>query len=206
MIKNTVIILACAMLAAILLSGCASTKVVGEWRNPELEKAGPYNKVFLAAIASEESLRRQMEDSFQAALVSWNVSGVPSYSSLPDTTKAGQEQLIKAVKESGADAALVFRMVKRESRIAMVPTYYAPTSLYGGYYAAWGDYYGSTSAYEYDVITLEAKLFDVASDKLVWAVSTETTDPGKMKKEIAAYTKLICDQMVKAGLLSKVAQ
>jgi hypothetical protein len=206
MMKNAITVLACAMLAAVMLSGCASTKVVGEWRSPELEKAGPYHKVFLAAIASEETLRREMEDSFQAALVSWNVSGVPSYGALPRTAEAGQEQLTKAVKESGADAALVFHLVKKESRIAMMPTYSAPTTLYGGYHAAWGDYYTANTAYEYDVITLEAKLFDVASGKLAWAVSTETTDPGKMKKEIAAYTKLICDQMVKAGLLSRSAR
>ncbi len=205
MIRKATPMAACAMLAAAMLSGCASTKVVGEWRNAELQVAGPYHKVFLAAVASQETLRREMEDSFHAALVSWNASGVPSYTFLPKASEADQDQLVKAVKDSGADAALVFRMVKRESRIATLPTYYGPTTLYGGYHAAWGDYYASATAYEYDVITLEAKLFDVASGKLAWAVSTETTDPGKMKKEIAAYTKLICDQMVKTGLLSKKA-
>jgi hypothetical protein len=201
MIKDMVIIPACAMLAAIVLSGCASTRVVGEWRNADVEKAGPYNKIFLAAITSQETVRRQMEDGFQAALVSRNASVVPSYGLLPDKAEAGQEQLIKAVKTSGADAALVFRMVKTESRSVMTASHYGP-GMYGWYHSAWNDYYAPTSVYQYDVVTLEAKLFDVASEKLVWAVSTETADPGKIQKEIVAYAKLICDRMGKAGLLS----
>jgi hypothetical protein len=194
-----------ALLAAALLSACATTRVTSEWRNPEVTKAGPYGKVFLTAITQQDAVRRQMEDAFQAALKERGVIGLPSYGSLPAAGKAEKDKLVAAVKASGADAALVFRMVKSENRVTVAPTYYGPTGYYSGYYAAWDGFYNPVSVYEYVVVTLEAKLFDVAAEKLVWVASTETMDPGKLQQEIAGYAKLICDRIGDAGFLSKAA-
>jgi len=198
---------ACALQAAWLLamSGCASTKVVGEWRNPEVAKAGPYHKVFIAGVTTQEMVRRQFEDAFQTALVPWGATSVPSYGPLPEAAQARKSELIQAIKDSGADAALVVRLAKRDSKIVVTQDYYGPPTIYGGYRAAWYDHYAPVEVRQYDVITLEARVYDVASGKLAWAVSTETADPGKIQKEIAAYSKLICDQMGEAGLLVKSA-
>jgi hypothetical protein len=192
---------ACALLAAATLSGCASTKVVGEWRDTDLMQAGPYHKVFVVGVTTQEIVRRQFEDAFASALSSWSATAVKSHGLLPEPVQANKESFVQAIRDSGADAALVVRMVKKESEIVVSQDYYGPPSIYGGYRSAWYGHYSPVSVQQYDVITLEARLYDVAAGKLVWAVSTETSDPGKIQKEIEAYAKLISERMGKAGLL-----
>lgn len=189
------------LLAAMLWLGCASTKVVGEWRNPEVGTAGPYHQVFVAGITTQETLRRQFEDAFGTALAPWSAKGIPSYAALPAAAEVGRDELIEAIRRSGADAALVVRMVKTDSKVVVTQDYYGPRTIYGGYRSAWYSQYSPVTVEQYDVITLEARVYDVRSGKLAWAVSTETSDPGKVQREIEAYAKLICEQMGKAGLL-----
>lgn len=203
--RNAIVATGCLILAALLSSGCASTRVVGEWRNQEVAKAGPYARIFVAGVTTQETVRRQLEEAFQTALAPWGAKTAPSHGSLPMAAPVTRPELVEAIKASGADAALVVRMVKKESEIVVTQDYYGPRTIYGGYRSAWAGQYSPVSIQQYDVITLEARLYDVASEKLVWAVSTETTDPGRIQKELAAYASLICEQMAKAGLLEKSA-
>lgn len=205
MSRNGIVGTACLMLAALLSSGCASTKVVGEWRDPDVVPTGPYANVFIAGVTTQVTVRRQLEDAFQTALAPFGAKTASSQESLPMAAPVSREDLIEAIKASGADAALVVRMVKKESEVVVTQDYYGPRTIYGGYRSAWAGQYSPVSVQQYDVITLEARLYDVATEKLAWAISTETTDPGKIQKEMAAYATLICEQMAKAGLLAKRA-
>lgn len=188
------------LIAALTWSGCASTKVIGEWRNPEVAQAGPYHAVFVAGVTTQALLRGQLEDAFATALSSWSAKSTPSYSKLPDAAQASKDDLIQAVHDSGADAALVVRLVGRDSKLVVTEDY-GPRTFYGGYRSAWANHYSSVSVHQYRVITLEARVYDVASGKLAWAVSTETTDPGNVSRELADYAEIVCKSMGKAGLL-----
>ena len=183
------------ILVTAMLSGCATTSIISEWRDPEVKEAGPYKKFFVTAVTKQETLRRQVEDAFKDNLAALGAAGIPSYGPLTATAEANKEQLVKAVKESDADAVLVVRMVKRETETSISPAYYGPTGYYNGYHSSWDGFYEPVSVYQYDVITLEVKLYEVKTGQLVWAASTETVDPGKLQKEINAYAKLICERM-----------
>lgn len=189
------------VMTAVFLAGCASTKISGEWDNPEVKTAGLYKKIFLTAVTGEETVRRQVEDAFQATLSPLQVEGIQSYLSMPDSGKPEKDALVSAVKASGADAALVIRMVKKENKVTVSPTYYGPSGYYGGYYRSWDDFYAPSTVYQYDVVTLEARLYDVATEALVVAISTETVDAGKLQKEIEKYAALISNRLAEKGVL-----
>jgi hypothetical protein len=192
--------LASLLIAAWVGSGCASTKVIGEWRNPEVGSVGPYHDVFVAGVTTQALLRGQLEDAFGTALSAWSAKSTPSYSKLPDAAQASKDDLIQAVHDSGADAALVVRLVGRDSKLVVTEDYGPPT-IWGGYRSAWANHYSPVSVQQYQVVTLEARVYDVASGKLAWAVSTETTDPGNVARELSDYAALVCKEMGKAGLL-----
>lgn len=183
------------ILVTAMLSGCATTSIISEWRDPEVKEAGPYKKFFVTAVTKQETLRRQVEDAFKDNLAALGAAGIPSYGPLTATAEADKDQLVKAVKDTDADAVLVVRMVKREKETSISPAYYGPTGYYNGYHSSWDGFYEPVSVYQYDVITLEVKVYEVKTGKLVWAASTETVDPGKLQKEINAYAKLICERM-----------
>lgn len=194
------------MMMAVILTGCASTKISGEWDNPEVKAVGPYKKIFLTAVTGEEIVRRQMEDTFHVALAAHQVEGIQSYRSMPESGKPDKEALVSAVKASGADGALIVRMVKKENKVTVTPAYYGPSGYYGGYYNSWDSFYAPATVYQYDVVTLEARLYDMATETLVMAISTETTDPGKLQKEIAEYSAIICERLAEKGALPDAAK
>jgi hypothetical protein len=214
--KETMNGVMCAVLAAGLLSGCASTRLTNEWRNPDVEKAGPYRKILVTAITTQEGVRRPFEDAFRSALAPLGAVGVSGYTLLPSSEEADKDLLVKAVREAGADAALVVRMVKKETRTSVDNrshrwAYWGSGDYYVSYHSDWTVYYEPVSSYaddfehDFDVITLEAKLFDATTEKLVWAASTETTDPRELQKEIGSYATLICKRLGKSGLLGTAA-
>ena len=51
-----------SILAVAMFAGCATTSIISEWRDPEVKEAGPYKKLFLAAVTKQETVRRQMEE------------------------------------------------------------------------------------------------------------------------------------------------
>jgi hypothetical protein len=205
--NNSVGFMASAMLAAVLLSGCATTThVTSEWRDPDVEKAGPYKNIFVIAVTGKEDIRNQMEDDLSAAITAQGVSAVASHLSVSEEDKLEKAELIKAVKKAGADAVLVVRMVSKENRTDTM-TVSSPsqsTSSYHGYYnSSWAGY--DAVQYSYDVFYLETKLFDVATEKNVWGVSTESIDPKKIKKAISGFAGIIGKRLGEVGLLGASA-
>ena len=199
--KRSMGLLVGLLAAVVVASGCASTRITGEWRAEDAGPAIQYKKVFVTAITRQETVRRQVEDAFGVTLAARGAEGLPSYTPLPNAAEATEDDVRKAVKESGADAALIVRYVKKEKEMTISPGYYGTSGYYGAYRSSWYGFYEPPTVYQYDVVFLESKLYDVKSEKLLWAVSTETTDPGKLQKEIDAYAKLICDRLAEVGYL-----
>jgi hypothetical protein len=187
--------------AAGVLAGCASTNLVSQWRNPDVQ-GGPYKKLLLVAVAKAENPRRIAEDAFAKNLSALGVASVTSYSLLPEVGQVSKERVEKAVADSGADAALVSKLVKVETKTITSPGMYSPgPSFYGHYQSAWTGYYDPPTTYQSDVFTMEVKLFDAKSSALIWSGITETADPGDPAKEIGKFATLISQQLRKLGLL-----
>jgi hypothetical protein len=192
---------AAAAAAACVVAGCASTSLVSQWRNAEAA-GGPYRKVFLVAVAKAENPRRLAEDAFAKNLAELGVAPVASYSAMPEAGEVSQERVEKALAGSGADAVLVSKLAKVETRTITTPgSFYPSTTFYGHYRTAWSGYYDPPMTYQSDVFTMEVRLFDAKSGALVWAGTTETADPGDPAKEIAGFARLIAQHLRKLGLL-----
>lgn len=200
-LNSSRILLAAA--AASFAVSCASTHVTGIWRKEGFH-ATPYANFLVIDIAGKESIQKSVEDSFATQLKSHGVNGTPCHALGVNTKDLDQAARVALVKSSGADAALLIRLVKVEEKTSYSPTYSSPhNDIYDSWDGAWvGAYYPPTE-YTYDVVFLEAKLFDVKSEELVWAASTETADPGKVDREIAKYTSIILGALRRDGLLGK---
>jgi hypothetical protein len=186
--------------AASLLAGCASTRLVSQWRSPDIH-GGPYRKVLLVAVAKTDETRRTTEDAFAGHLTPLGVGSVASYTVIPELGEVSKERIEKAVADSGADAALVCRLLKVDTITQVVPDHYPSPSFYGYYHVAWAGYYEPSMVYQTDVFTIEAKLFDAKSAALAWSGTTETTDPGDPRQEIGRYAEFIARHLKKLGLL-----
>ena len=195
---------ACLLVLAAGLAGCASTKLVGQWKSPEFQ-GPPLRKVMVVGVSTQPATRRVFEDEFSAALKAAGVTAIPSYTVIPQDGQADQAVLEQAVKQLGADGVLITRLVRREQKTEVSPGYYQPVPAMGGFYgwysAAWMGYYEPPTVYQYDVVTAETSLYSVNASKLLWSGTTETFSPTDVAKETPAFAKIIIGALQKAGII-----
>ena len=180
--SNSVMRLGVAACVAAMLSSCASsTQLTQSWADPGASNRS-FQKLVIVGVSANTTLRRSYEDAFVEALKLRSVPSTPSY------TFTGEGPLDRAsvnakVKEMGADAVLVTRLVDQET----VSQHYQPGYVSAGpppaYHAGWHGYYtlgykrvaapGYSAADK--IYRLETCMFDTRNDNLLWSGLTQTT-------------------------------
>ena len=192
--------------ASLLLSGCASTQMSANWKNPAYS-VHP-TKVMVVGVSKKAVNRRMFEDEFAAQLKARGVDAVASYTVLSDKKQNDQEAIAAKVKELGADSVLVKRVVSKRTVKVYVPgmPYFPPP-----YYGRWPDYYGYgyrdlyTPGYmsEEQYAIMETNLYEAATDSLIWAATSETEMSGADIGLIKEYVGIMVNNMAGYGLLNK---
>ena len=194
-----------AMAVALGLTACAaSTKIVNEWVSPDYTSPR-FRKIMVIGVSKQPSIRRTFEDEFVKQLKATGVEAVPSYLYIPEDGQVDEGRLQAAVKQAGADAVIVTRLVRVEKKTEVSPGFYQPApafGFYGGYSAAWMGYYEPPRVYQYDVYTSETSLYDRAKNRLVWAGTVETTAPHDINKEIERYVDTVIDALKSKNILA----
>jgi len=185
--------------AVALLSACTSTTLVNEWHNPS-SSGTPYHRVIVFGLTNEEGLRRTFEDEFVAQLKVVGVDAVPSYQYLPQEREPGQEKIRTAAQEAGADAVLVTRLVTVAPRVQYSTAFYA-TSAFGFRRRCCGGWVAYSTPYQYEVYVAETNLYDGARNELAWSGMTQTSAPGKVRKEMQEFAGVIIDSLKKQRLI-----
>ena len=191
------------LLGAVTLSGCASTSLTNQWKNPDF--AGPpLTKVMVVGVSTQAGPRRIFEDEFSAALRAAGVEATPSYTRIQQDGQADQAVLEQAVRDLGAQGVLVTRLVRTEQKTQVSPGYYRPmptVGFYGWYSSAWVGYYEPATVYQYDVVTAETSVYHIGKGELVWSGTTETFAPEDVKKETQGFAKIIIEALKKQGVI-----
>lgn len=190
-------------LGAMAVTGCASTSLTNQWKNPDF--TGPQlTKVMVVGVSTQPAPRRIFEDEFSAALRAAGVAATPSYTRIQQDGQADQAVLEQAVKDIGAQGVLVTRLVRTEQRTQVTPGYYRPmpaVGFYGWYSSAWVGYYEPPTVYQYDVVTAETSVYHIGKGELVWSGTTETFAPEDVKKETREFAKIIIEALKKQGVI-----
>jgi hypothetical protein len=136
-------IFALALAVALSLAACAaSTKIVNQWVSPDYISPR-FRKIMVIGVSKQASIRRTFEDEFVTQLKAAGVEAVPSYLYIPEDGQVDESRLQAAVKQAGADAVIITRLVRIEKKTEVSPAFYqpGPFGFYGGYSAAWRGYY-----------------------------------------------------------------
>jgi hypothetical protein len=189
---------------ALAAAGCASTRVVHQWSNPDVPSAR-FKKFMVMAISKQPGIRRSFEDEFVAKLKAMGVDAVPSYGFITEDGPVDEPRLREAVERAAADATLVTRFVRVERKYPVDSGYYYPPILgfgfYRGYAAAWLGYYEPATVYPYDVFISETSLYDTAKNQLIWSGTVETL-PESISKDISRYVETVIQALKGKNLLA----
>lgn len=194
------------MLAAMLVTACATTQINSVWKEPSYQSRPA--KIMVIGVAKDPLNRRLFEDEFVLQLKARGTEAIASYTVLPDRQQDDQLAIAAKVKELGADSVLITRLVSRKTVHTYVPgtIYYPPP-----YYSTWPDYYGYGYRYLYspgyiaedEYAVMETNLYETVKDKLIWAASSETMMTDSGRNQIKSYVGIMVDSMAEYGLLGR---
>jgi hypothetical protein len=182
-----------AAATALTLAACASTELVNQWSNPAYTSPS-FKKVMVVGVTKQASIRRSFEDEFVAQLKAAGVNAIPSYLYIPQDGPVGEAVLKQALKETGADALMITRLVRVQKKTEIAPGYYPPDpamAVHPLYTTAWNDYYEPPIVYQSEVYTSETSLYDAVKNRVVWSGTAQTTAPVNINQEIKNYAEIV---------------
>jgi len=189
---------------AALVSGCQSTSIRSAWFDTDF--AGPpMRRIIVVGIVNNVTDARVFEDTFAEKLRAAGIDGIPGYTVILDDARATDAAFAAAVVASGAQGLLLVRLLGVDTR-TQVSTTMVPGGVHWGQ-APWG---GPTRTMvpvqqvrQYDLATVEAKLFDVQTKALVWAATTSTLNPRSVAAETPTFADLVIGQLAERGIIER---
>jgi hypothetical protein len=188
-----------------LLSGCQSTSIRSAWFDTDFT-GPPLRKILVSASVSGSTEGRIVEDIFVEKLRAAGVDAIAGHAARLDDPGLPDASFDAAVANTGAQGLLLVSLLGVDTR-----TQVSTTMVHGG--MAWGrGTWGWGSAMrtmvpvqevrQYDIATVETKLFDVKTKQLVWAATTSTFNPRSVARESPAFADLIIGQLASRGIIA----
>jgi hypothetical protein len=182
---------------ALLLVGCQTTELGTTWKSPEVTGPLSFKKVVVLVLNSTPAERRAQEDLLAGYIK--RATAVPSYTIVPDEQLASRPFVKQKIVESGADGAVVLRLVESRNETTYVP---GTTSYFDERTGAYAPYYRSPGQYVTDTIVRgEVSLYSVPEGKLLWSGSSTTSNPENARDFAMQVAKAAGEELRKQGLL-----
>jgi len=178
-----------------------STTLTAAWKAPNA-KGVRFQKILVAAVDKDQTRRRNME----AFLVKRLQNATPSYEILTDEETRDAAKAKARIVAAGFDGAVVIRFVGSQDRQTYVPgTNYWGVAPYGTMWGFWG--YGWSMAYDPGymvndrVVTLEANVYSVTRDELIWSSRSDTVSPESVNQLMQSMVDATAREMRRQGVI-----
>jgi hypothetical protein len=206
------------ILLALVCSQCGPTqKITGSWADPDAANMGPYSKVFVVVLTQNKDNNYFLETQMAKTLISRGYKVVksndiypPSFSPIKDFTK---EQLVESINKKGCDCVLSLALLDTKVVESYHPgVTYSPYnySYYGSFYNYYDYYYTqvySPGYYSTDkTFYIEANLYDMKSQKLVWSVQSEASNPKSIPDWFKNYAAMLTNHLKTKGFTKNGTQ
>lgn len=182
---------AIALLALAFMTGCATTTVKTNWKDPAVTSIS-FKKVVVVVINSTPGQRRAQEDVIVEQIKS--TTAVASYSLVPDDQLKDVNKARQTIAAAGFDGAMVVHLLGKKE-----VTTFNPGSSWND---PWNYGYGTQSySYTDTYVNAEISLYSVTTGKLIWSGTSESINPSDERafaKQVAAAT---AKELRKQGLL-----
>jgi hypothetical protein len=196
-----------AVVAALLLASCASTTLQSAWYDTSFT-GGPFKRILVVGVGTSVTDTRLFEDIFAQQLGAAGTQGVPGYQYIGDDARINDAAWNAGVAKSGADGLLLVRVLGIDTR-TQVSTVMVPGSMYFG--PGFGGWAGPPmvavpQVSQYDIATVEARLFDVRTRRIVWSATTQTLNPTTVARETPGFAQVVLGQLAARGLITAPAK
>jgi hypothetical protein len=212
---RTLFAISAALLASIAFPSCApSTQIIGAWKNPEAATK-QYNNIIIAAMTNNVVVRQQVENDLQAQLQKQGITAAKSIELFPPTSSSKEgpdvNTIMERVRSNGYDGILAVAVVDEETETRYIPGNYtyAPITRFGwygrfsGFYNYWTPMMYDPGYYTEDKIYfLEANLYDVQTENLVWSAQSSSYNPSDLQNASQEFAQVTVERMGQDNVVS----
>jgi hypothetical protein len=193
---------AAAML--MLLSACASTDLTAVWKDAQYK--GHVRKIMVIGILQSPVIQRQFEDEMARRLKEHGTDAIAGYTVLSDRPENDRAAAEQKIRELGADAVLIVRVVDKKTVSTYIPPS-GPAPMYprAGYYGSnWQGYYAFSpgTIVQDDYAVAQTNLYDLATEKLIWTASSETLLGDNDGSRVATFVRVIVKSLADNNVIA----
>ncbi len=189
------------LLAGLLVTSCANTKIIDDWVNEDLTKT--YHHPMIIGVSDSQQTRQIYEKHFVSELAKSNIKATPSYMLISSKQKMNRETVIDVVEDTEIDSVIITYLVSSETEVM-----HHESPLSQGYSGdpestllsstLIANRYRTSNA---EIITLKNDLYDVETKSLSWSAQTRTVAPESIDEVVTDVTELLIDQLLDDGVL-----
>jgi hypothetical protein len=200
---------ALAATAALALAACAATgdRIVKVYED-RAALAGPYSLILVVGAHAQTGTRRTFEESVVRSLTALGTDARSSLAVMDEAQAIDRESVVAAVRETGADAVLVTRVVDIEAQTEITQGQTqaerqrksdVPLADFFRY-----DYAESPDAMTVTTVRtviLQTDVYDAASERKVWSVESSSFDKQTAYGVIDGVARAISAELARDGLI-----
>lgn len=208
-IMRTIAAAGLLLVNSMVMAGCAATQIQQVWTDKAFQ-SGHINSVLIVVLVYNPSTRRMFESEFAKYFKHRGISAIESFRDLEIESlnqNALRDAILAKMHEKGSDSVLLTRIVDRRAKENIIPgmTITSSSGMWGGSAAVYsfpGPSAPTTQSYSHEetFLGLMTNLFDARTEKLLWAIRTETRITGAPQEEIKPYVALVTDKLFSSKL------
>jgi hypothetical protein len=163
-------------------------------------------KVAAFVFTSDDSLRMSGEEALARELGTRGIQGVATYRMIPREEIVSAERARPWLERGNVAGVVALRPVSIEKSGGAAEAVWSES--YARYNSLWGFYDYSATVFinpmalkETTTVTVQTLVFDVPSNKLLWAATSSTTNPKELQGYIGDLVKAAIGEMRKQHLI-----
>ena len=182
-----------SLLMFFFMTSCASTKVTGEWKDPNLTTK-QFKKIMVMGIAKQPQNRRFYEDEFVRQLKAKGVMAISSHTLISHENMWDRATIVQTLGSMEFDSVIITRVVDMKNR-----QQYYDVNMYDYYNRSFN--YRVRGSTDQQKFVFESNLYDAKTEKLVFSLSTDTYAQENINKRLGSYIKTVLNKLVQNNLL-----
>lgn len=188
----------------LLVYGCATTPEITEltdvWNYRQY--SGDYlDKIMIVGKPRSEANRIQYEDHISKALKKSKIDTIPSYTLIPAMEDLNRENIRRAADLAGAKTVLVSKVVGIDEENVIFKQTIKQDMVARGSGMYIRTYVEPGRVEKFTKVRLETGLFEVESEKLIWAATSSIMNPHTADEAIKDFSMAIIQQLIKDGYI-----
>jgi hypothetical protein len=193
---------------ALSVAAAAKPKFTAKWKAPDARNLSFAGQKVVGLIVSDDmALRMNTEEALARELTAKGVQGVAAYRLIPAEEIRDKDRAKDWFQRAGAAGVVIMRLVNLTAEqmpsVVMWQSGVQYGSLWSYYPYVWGASFNLTPSRTNVTLVVETLAFDVAGNRLLWAGTSETTNPEGAQALVKSLVDAAGDEMRRDGLIRR---